>query len=111
MEYHIVTLKESAPAAYYEISDHRHDHFHYKSLIESGLQSLESEKYFLNYNRYIKYVDRHDIIYTTDFEIHNEQGPAWIRKVEFRSFEKYFLFGVEYSKKEWENQIQTKLYW
>lgn len=43
--------------------------------------------------------------------LHNENGPALI-KYDYQGVAgKYYLYNREMSKKEWEEQIATKLYW
>lgn len=88
-----------------------------------GTGKIKIKEYFLN-NKYYR-VDgpainhyysngtiRLEEYYLND-QLHREDGMAFIEydenRVPIRGF--YFLFGGGMSKEEWENQIQTKLYW
>lgn len=53
----------------------------------------------------------YDMYYTNYNQIlHNEQGPAVVLQRGI-PMEEYYLYGKTLSKQEWEEQIQTKLYW
>lgn len=53
------------------------------------------------------------VFYYKNSIMHNEQGPAeiWYNNIGVKSVELYRLNGARLSKKEWEDQVKTKLYW
>lgn len=60
----------------------------------------------------IKYVDSHITIYARNSLMHNEEGPAYFGEdATGKPFKRYFLFGEELTEEQWEEQLQTKLYW
>lgn len=73
----------------------------------TGLLDEQAE----NGSFFIKYGNTH--VYIVNGRLHNETGPAQIRLNEAgeEDLYLYYLKGRFLTKEEWEQQVQTKLYW